>query len=590
MRMRTLLSMSFKSVSLAAKYTGKHFWSFLLIQLAAAVTGALLVVFRVDLFEAVEGVARGNTWTSALLPLIYMGITVAASMLCSLFSKTAAKVFSLSAQYKLQIPLNLRCAKMEAGDFESAEKLDSIRKATSGSVACFEYVNSLVMILTYYLPFILLQSIYFYMLRPALAWSALIIFLPILLMQPLHMIMFQKLENEVASIRRENDYYDRCISHRTFFKETRLLGAYDYWVKKFRGSLRRFYRESSRVEVRSGLYNLFSHLLTLAGYIAVLFLLFDSVMRGFISAGAFAAVFASLLRLILTMEDFFEEGVTKAVKSYGAVSNYIDFIYQPEEKKKSLKIANRGNIQFKDVHFRYPGAEAETIQGVDFSIRQGETLAVVGENGAGKSTLMRLIIGLYTATAGKVTADGIDLSELEPDARFDKVSAVFQKFGRYQLTVKENIMISNPGDLDQECMHNVISEADVPIDNSKAFPDGIDTLLSREFGGVDISGGQWQRLAIARGLYRAHDLIILDEPTAAIDPIEERELYKRFSRISKDKTAIIVTHRLGSARIADRILVMKEGRIDDIGTHEQLLQKNGYYAFMYNAQAEWYKG
>ncbi len=121
------------------------------------------------------------------------------------------------------------------------------------------------------------------------------------------------------------------------------------------------------------------------------------------------------------------------------------------------------------------------------------------------------------------------------------------------------------------------------------FPDGLETMLSREFDGIDLSGGQWQRVAIARGLYRVHNLIVLDEPTAAIDPLEETRVYRQFSEISRGKTAIIVTHRLGSTRIADRIIVMADGRIDDIGTHEQLMQKGGVYAGMYNAQAQWYK-
>ena len=236
---------------------------------------------------------------------------------------------------------------------------------------------------------------------------------------------------------------------------------------------------------------------------------------------------------------------------------------------------------------------------MSLTLRKGETLAVVGENGSGKSTLIRLIAGLYLPGEGTVRKNGVDTRQLTMDALTCRASAVFQKYQRYQMTLAENIVISDPGaESGKARLDSVCAMAGT---ESGAFPQGYDTMLSREFDGIDLSGGQWQRVAIARGFFRGHDLIILDEPTAAIDliildestaaidPYEETLIYNRFAEIARDKSAVIVTHRLGSVKLADRILVMKDGEAVQIGTHDELIAREGEYKRLYEAQEQWYK-
>ena len=246
--------------------------------------------------------------------------------------------------------------------------------------------------------------------------------------------------------------------------------------------------------------------------------------------------------------------------------------------------SSRG-IVMQNVSFIYPNAKHKSVDSVSINIKPGETVAIVGENGAGKTTLVRLIMGLYKPTEGTVMINGLDTSKVSSKSLFKNVSGVFQKYQKYKMTLNDNIRISDLENTSE--VETVAVQSGIEVD-SGSFPQGYSTMLSREFDGVDLSGGQWQRIAIARGLYRVHDVIILDEPTAAIDPLEESRIYRKFSEISRGKTAIIVTHRLGSAKIADRIIIMDKGKIAGVGTHDELMEKCSLYNKMFSMQAKWY--
>ena len=253
-----------------------------------------------------------------------------------------------------------------------------------------------------------------------------------------------------------------------------------------------------------------------------------------------------------------------------------------------MELPEGTGISLRGVSFAYPGAAQKAVDDVTLTISHGETVAVVGENGSGKSTLARLMLGLYLPDGGSVFYGKVNTKDAAAGSLFTHISAVFQKYQRYQMTLRENVGISDVGrnagsaGLDEVC-------AKAGIDKSGgSFNNGYETMLSREFDGVDLSGGQWQRVAIARSFFRAHRFIVLDEPTAAIDPIEETKIYNRFAEISKGKTALIITHRLGSVKLADRILVMKNGKLVEQGTHAQLMAAEGEYARLYKSQEQWY--
>jgi len=244
---------------------------------------------------------------------------------------------------------------------------------------------------------------------------------------------------------------------------------------------------------------------------------------------------------------------------------------------------------FENVGFGYPGSDRLVLRGVSLHIRAGERLALVGENGAGKTTLAKLLLGLYRPTEGRVLVDGVDLTHLDPQVWRRHAAAVFQDFQQYHLTVRENIVF---GDLDQRDDEEAIRQA-ARLSGAASvigdLPQGYDTLLGKDFeDGQELSQGQWQKIAVARAYLRDADVLVLDEPTAALDARAEVEVYRQFRDVSAGKTVLLISHRLGSARLADRILVLNGGAIVEQGTHADLLVLGGRYAHMLGVQAQWY--
>lgn len=483
--------------------------------------------------------------------------------------------------------LNAKAAAIEAIAYEDPEFLDDINKANQGAGNSLALLIIGSTVFTFYLPYFLFMTVYLYSLKPILAFSLVLIFVPVAATQLIRSAVFTKLEDEVAPIRREYEYYERCICDREYFKETRTLGAFTFFRHLYLTALEALQRKRWTAELRTGLLELGMRMITLAGYGGVLYLLVSALLQGDISVGSFAAVFTSIGAMFSIMEEVICRHLGAMAKDLGTVRNFFGFLDLPEREGEDVQVNPGDGVAASHVSFRYPGISENALTDVSLTIDKGETIAIVGRNGAGKTTLVKLLVGLYLPSEGTVLIGGVDTKTISPRSVHQGISGVFQKYQKYQMTLRENIGISDPDFQTQSRLEEAALKADLDAAGT-TFPEGFDTMLSREFDGVDLSGGQWQRVAIARGFYRVHNLIILDEPTAAIDPIEETEIYRKFAEISQGKTAIVVTHRLGSARIADRIAVMDQGQIVEVGTHDELIRAGGTYQEMYEAQAQWY--
>jgi len=244
-------------------------------------------------------------------------------------------------------------------------------------------------------------------------------------------------------------------------------------------------------------------------------------------------------------------------------------------------------IELRDVSFSYPGCEAKVLDKINLTFNSGEKIVLVGLNGAGKTTLIKLITRLYDPTEGAIYLDGRDIREYDPEALYDMFGIIFQDFGKYAVTAAENIEF---GDVKRKVERENVKSAAISGDADEfidELPRGYDTPLTRMFehDGIELSGGQWQKLSVSRAFYKDSDILILDEPTAALDALAEQEIFDQFAELSKGKISIFVSHRLSSAVTADKIVVLKNGTVSELGTHSELMARNGDYHLLFSTQA-----
>ena len=500
-------------------------------------TGASVMVVQI-FFDAIYNASIGeNTVGGVILALmLFVSVKLSDDLINALLN------FSINVKNTritgfMNSEINKKSALIDPVEYENPKRLDDINKAANGTGAAigFETITSLTF--TLYLPYFAFMGFYLTNLKPTLILCLLFVFVPVLTAQILRSAVFSKLEDKVAPIRREVDAYKDAASGKGFYKETRNLGSFKYLKNLLVDTLSSLNAAIWRANKRSALIDLLFNTLSLMGYGGILFLLVKYLLDGEISVGAFAAVYGSIGMLFGIMHNMITQHFGNLADNFGLIRNFLRFLDIPTDRRAKLTISKKDGIAIENASFRYPNAEKDSLKNINLAIKPGETIAIVGENGAGKTTLVKLLTGLYKPTEGSVKIGETDVNTISYRSLFENVSGVFQKYQRYALTLKENVQIA-----DFESENNVektLEENHIDKDDKDTFPNGLDTMLSREFDGVDLSSGEWQRVAIARGFYRDSDIIVLDEPTAAIDPIEESAIYKKFVEIAKEKTAVI---------------------------------------------------
>ena len=394
--------------------------------------------------------------------------------------------------------------------------------------------------------------------------------------------------------RRQLEYVRQMGASVETAKEVKIFNLHRYLIAKYRELADKFFLANRSLARRRAFWGTLLAALGTAGYYVAYAYIAWRTVNGDFSIGDLTFLAGSFRRLRQLLE-----GLLIGFSQVAGQALYLEDLFSffeiepeiisPADPLPVPKPIRRGFV-FEDVGFRYPDAEKWALRHLDFELHAGEVLALVGENGAGKTTLVKLLARLYDPDEGRILLDGVDLREYDLDELRANIGVIFQDFVRYHLTAGENIGVGQIDAMDDAVRIREAARRAMADELIEGLPGGYDQLVGRRFKtGVDLSGGQWQKIAIARAYMRDAQVMILDEPTAALDARAEFEVFQRFKELSDGKTAVLISHRFSSVRMADRILVLADGKLEASGTHVELLAQGGRYAELFELQAAGYR-
>ena len=395
-------------------------------------------------------------------------------------------------------------------------------------------------------------------------------------------------------VKRVMDYLRMVGGSKEAAKELKLFNLSDYLTNRFANLSEQIYRENVDLSKRKLLWGGLLSLLGTCGYYgAYVFAIWEGI-HGKYNVGVFFLITTSIQQASGNLQQAFStaSGIADQALFLTDLIGFFELKPVVESKPNALPAPRpiRRGFEFRNVSFAYPGTERRVLKDFNFTIEPGQRVALIGENGQGKTTVVKLITRLYDPTEGQILLDGVDLRDYSIDDLHREMGVIFQDFMRYEMTVRENISVGQI-----EVSH---TDADIEAAAHKSLADevvkklagGYDQMLGRRFvSGVDLSGGEWQRIALARAYLRDAQLLVLDEPTAALDAKSELEVFERFAELTTGKMALLISHRFSTVRMADRIVVLAGGRLVEEGTHQQLIALGGRYAEMFEMQAASYR-
>ncbi|MFK7946588.1 MAG: ABC transporter ATP-binding protein [Saprospiraceae bacterium] len=561
------------------------------IPLAMLYVGKLLIdeVIRIiPLYESGEALEYRFLW---ILVLAELGLAVLSDFIgrvVTLFDSLLGDLFSNSTSVKLI----RHAATLDLYQFENADfydKLERARRQTVGRVVLMSQVlTQLQDIIT--VVSLGIGLIYF---NPWLILILLLAVIPLFLGESHFNNATYSLSRSWTPERRELDYLRYVGASDVTAKEIKIFGLADFLANRFKEISDNYYEANKKIAVKRAFWGiLFSSIGTLTYYGAYVFIIIQTI-GGLITVGTLTFLSGSFKRMHNMMENIMTR-FTRIADSALYLQDLFDFFaIEPQiksiKKSKSIPTPIKEGFVFENVSFKYPESKRWAIRNVSFHLAKDEKLALVGENGAGKTTLVKLLARLYEPTEGRILLDGIDLREYSLEDLRQNVGVIFQDYVRFQMSASDNIAI---GKIDQKMNKPLIttaatkSLANMVIDK---LPEGYEQFLGKRFhNGVELSGGEWQKVALARAYMRDAQLLILDEPTSALDARSEHEVFLRFAELIESKAAVLISHRFSTVRMADRILLLENGQRKELGSHEELLALDGKYAELFQLQAQGY--
>lgn len=548
--------------------------------------------------EIIDEVILLSGMENAVLDRLYIlvGIEFALALLSDVFNRLISLTDGLLGDLYANassVDLIQKTARVELAHLEDSEfydKLERARRQTTSRVSLMSNVLSQVQDLIT-VTSLISALIYFY---PILILLLAISIIPSFLNELKFSRSSYSLQRSWTPERRELDYMRLIGASDITAKEVKLFGLADFISSTFKRVADKYFKANKKLAVSRTIWGAVYHIVgDIAYYGAYIFIVLQAV-GGQVTIGELTFLAGSFNRLRNQLQSIFSR-FSRITENALYLQDYFDFIDMEFDKNDSFAIKElpdeiKEGIRFEEVSFKYPQSENEVLTKVTFTLRKGEKLALVGENGAGKTTLIKLLLRLYEPTSGAIYLDGIDIRHFPKEAYQQRFGAIFQDFVKYYLTAKVNIAVGNISEIENEERIEESAVRSLADEVIATLPRGYDQELGRRFKkGMELSGGQWQKIALARAYISDAQVIILDEPTSALDARAEYEVFQRFIGLTEDRTSIIISHRFSTVRMADRILVLKDGGILELGTHHELVANNQLYAELFELQAAGYK-
>ena len=597
---------SFKSTIFRLVYIYKLVWEakpgiLLALSLTSIFSGVLPVVgswitkLVIDaLTEASNGALSGGFQFIIGLLIFQMAYWVI-QQVTNVINDLVLRVSNELLVYSIRLKMMNKAKTLDLASFDMPEfysKMENANQEVSSRPvqvlwSSFSIVSTLISFISY---IVILGSV--------LPWAPIVIILMSIPSTLVHFFYRRKLfgyTRRHSKKRRQMTYYSGLLTDKDLVKEVKLFNLADTFTDRYKSVFKGYYKGIKSIILKEGIWGLLTSLAELAVHCALLVLIAWDVFIQRLTVGDFSLYSGALLSI--------SNGVASIISTSAGIYEgtlFIDnlIVFMKEESKLVPSIepprpVSKGQghvIVFENVSFAYPKTDKYVLKNLNFTIHSGETIALIGLNGAGKTTLIKLLTRLYDPSEGRILLDGHDIKEYDTKQLYGIYGIIFQDFGKFAFTVAENIGFGQVERLDDiEAIKEAAKQSDATRFISK-LKNGFDTNLMRIFEeeSTELSVGQWQKIAVARAFFRESDIMILDEPTAALDAIAEQEIFNQFDRLRGNKTTIFVSHRLSSATIADKIIVLNYGEIVEMGKHRELLDLNGKYAELFNAQAKHY--
>ena len=527
----------------------------------------------------------------ALLQLALFAITA----LLGTVRNITQQLLQNSVAMRIQLMVMEKAASLDLSFYEDPASYDLLRRAQTDSInrpvmmisTAFGLVQTLLTFITMIALLIVVS--------PLLALLALASPIPAFIADTRYGWRGYNIARWGSRLLRRMNYMVTLVTTDSYAKEVKLFGLGNYFIERYRIIANRFY-DSQRAQVTQRYLTGFAlgNISTIATSVTYLYVALQAIV-GRLTLGDLSLYTAAAQSVQGSIQ-----GILGGFSGMYEHNLYLNNLFELMETRSSMPIKEapvkvpvpmRGEIRFENVTFAYPGAEKPALIDLSFTIRPGETLAVVGRNGAGKTTLFKLICRLYDPNEGRILIDGIDIRDFDPGDLREQVGAMFQDYVTYQATASENIGLGSVPEIgNREAIESAGRQAGAD-ELIAGLPEGYDTALGKWFdAGVNLSGGEWQKVALARAFMRDAKILLLDEPTSALDAQAEYDLFERLHSLTKGRTAVYISHRFSTVRRADRIVFLEHGRLVEEGTHEELMRLDGRYARLFRMQASAYTG